>query len=89
MQVERTSPMNLWVKFWVAIRLTEQLEDWGFWLVANEVVTRGNVPFSREQLTERLANTRWSRKSKDLSLKEQPAEYQLVGKVMAYQGYDA
>jgi len=26
---------------------------------------------------------------KDLSLLDWPAEYQLVGKVMAYQGYDA
>ncbi len=30
---------------------------------------------------------RWG--SSDLSLLEEPAGYQLVGKVMAYQGYDA
>ena len=62
----------------------------GRWkLVANEVVTRGYVPLSHEQLTERWANTWWSRKGKVLTLKERPAKYQLVGKVMAYQGYDA
>ena len=58
-------------------------------VVANGVVTRGNVPRSREQPVERQANTRWSRKGKDLSLLEQPAGYQLVGSVTDYQGYDA
>ena len=57
-------------------------------LVANEVVTRGYVPQSREQHTERCANTRWSLRGKVLTLWERPAGYQLVGKVMAYQGYD-
>ena len=56
---------------------------------ADEVVTRRNVPGSRAQLVERRGNSRWSRKSKDLSLPERPALYQLVGRVMAYQGDDA
>ena len=57
--------------------------------MANEVVTRGYVPQSREQLRESGANTRWSRKGKVLTLWERPAEYQLDGRVMAYHGYDA
>ena len=60
-----------------------------FVLVANEVVIHRNSPQSREQLRESVANTRWSRKGKDLSLLDRPARYQLVGKVMAYQGNDA
>ena len=56
---------------------------------ADEVVTRRNVPRSLAQLVERRGNSRWSRKSKDLSLLERPASYQLVGEVMAHQGYDA
>ena len=56
---------------------------------ADEVVTGRNVPGSRAQLVERRGNSRWSRKSKDLSLPERPALYQLVGEVTAHQGYDA
>ncbi len=56
---------------------------------ADEIVTRRYVPRSRAQLAERRGNSRWSRKSKDLSLLERPALYQLVGRVKAYQGYDA
>ena len=56
---------------------------------ADEVVTGRNVPRSLAQLVERRGNSRWSRKSKDLSLLERPAVYQLVGEVTAHQGYDA
>jgi hypothetical protein len=58
------------------------------WLVADEVVTHRYVPQSREQHTERCANTRWSFRGKDLSLWERPVGYQLVGSVKDYQGYD-
>ena len=56
---------------------------------ADEVVTRRNVPGSRAQLVERRGNSRYCREMKDLSLPERPALYQLVGRVTAYQGYDA
>ena len=58
-------------------------------LVANEVVIHRNLPLSREQRTERCANTRWSPRGKVLTLREEPVKYQLVGSVMDYQGYDA
>ena len=65
----------------------------GFRPAANGLVTRRNLPLSREQPGEIRNNTRWSRKSKGFQFigildKEEPASYQLVGKVMAYQGYD-
>ncbi len=60
----------------------------GFRPVADEVVTRRNVPGSRAYSVERRGNSGWYRKVKDLSLWERRAQYQLVGKVMAYQGYD-
>ncbi len=56
----------------------------------------GNLPLSSGQLAERRINTECGRVthvtlSKDgdlrnLSLEDEPAYYQLVGKVMAYQG---
>ncbi|GEM_PF-2241235 len=55
---------------------------------ADEVVTRTNAPQSLAQLVERRGNSGWSRKGKDLSLWERRAQYQLVGEVMAHQGYD-
>ncbi len=61
----------------------------GFRPTADEVVTRRNVPQSPGYSIERWRNTGWSLRSKDLSLWERPAQYQLVGRVMAYQGYDA
>ena len=61
----------------------------GFRPTADEVVIGRNFPLSRGYSIERWRNTRWSLRCKDLSLKERPASYQLVGKVMAYQGYDA
>ena len=61
----------------------------GFRPTADEVVTRRNVPESRGYSAERRRNTRWSLLSKDLSLSERPAQYQLVGRVKAYQGIDA
>ena len=58
------------------------------WTAADERVTRKNLPRTRGQLFERVANTGWSRKSKDLSVREGLAAYQLVGGVKAYQDYD-
>ena len=60
----------------------------GFRPTANGLVTRRNVPSSREQPGEIRDNTRCALWSKDLSLEERPASYQLVGEVMAHQGYD-
>ncbi len=57
-------------------------------LVANELVTRGYLPCTRAQPAERLANSRWSRKSKALAVQERSAAYQLVGEVKAHQGFD-
>ena len=56
--------------------------------VADEVVIYRYAPKSLAYLFERVGNSRWSRESKDLSLKERPAAYQLVGEVLAHQGYD-
>ncbi len=61
----------------------------GFRPMANWVVTGRNELESREYADENQCNTRCALRSKDLSLSNQPASYQLVGKVMAYQGYDA
>ena len=55
---------------------------------ADEVVTRTNAPRSLAQLVERRGNSGWYREVKDLSLLERRAQYQLVGEVMAHQGYD-
>ena len=57
-------------------------------IVANELVTRRYLPCTRAQPAERLANSRWSRKSKAPAVRERSAAYQLVGEVMAHQGYD-
>ena len=56
---------------------------------ADEVVIIKYAPESRAQLAERRGNSRWSRKGKGFSLLERLDRYQLVGKVMAYQGNDA
>ncbi len=59
------------------------------WLVADEVVIYRYVLLSREQHTERCANTRWSLRGKVLTLRKRPVQYQLDGVVMAHHGYDA
>ena len=69
--------------------MDEACKSNGFRPMADEVVTRRNVPGSRAQLVERRGNSRYCRKMKDLSLPERPALYQLVGEVTAHQGYDA
>ena len=55
-------------------------------------VTRGNFPFSEEYSWEIEINTAYvsyERKVASLlPLKDKPADYQLVGGVKAYQGYD-
>ena len=56
--------------------------------VANGLVTRRYKPSTRAQPGEIRANSRWSRKGKDLSVEDWSASYQLVGEVMAHQGYD-
>ena len=56
---------------------------------ADEVVIIKYAPWARAELSERIGNSRESRKSKDLSPWERLDRYQLVGKVTAYQGYDA
>ena len=58
------------------------------WKAADERVTRKNLPRTQGQPHESGANTGWSRKSKDLSVREGLAGYQLVGGVKAYQDYD-
>ena len=58
------------------------------WKAADERVTRKNLPRTRGQLGESRANTGWSRKSKDLSVREGLAGYQFVGEVTAHQDND-
>jgi hypothetical protein len=59
-------------------------------LVANGVVMHRNVPVVANSPLRKVVLIRdGPSRGKDLSLLDRPVSYQLVGKVMAYQGYDA